>query len=415
MTVSFAVLALAFVGICVMEYQRDATTLNLALESALNRSQATMSAGDTAVFGSQDSDESQLPQIGGRTHVDDWSRIPVAVIRVQAGSSIMITGDSSSATVTESVGADVAEGVGGLPDGRGDFSELGLSYSKRTLPDGDSLIALAETRVLDGWQPLAASLAVVCLGALLAFFLISLLVSSWALRPVREAWDAQRRFVADASHELKTPLTVVLANMSIISRDSQRTVASQSQWVESTEREALRMQGLVNEMIELACVEDRGDPVRESVDVSTLVAACSLQLEPVTYERGCHLECRTEEGLCVLGSRTQLERLVSTLIENACKYVNEGGEVNVALVRQGTRVVLTVENTGVPIAPDDLEHIFERFFRTDKARTSGSGGFGLGLAIARETAESHGGSIAAASDGTSTRFTVKLPLAMTSA
>ena len=173
------------------------------------------------------------------------------------------------------------------------------------------------------------------------------------------------------------------------------------------------MQSLVNEMLELARIET--SPIAQSgssepVDLSDLVDGQTLMFDSVALERDCRFECNIEDGVMVIGDEQQLRKMIGTLVENAFKYVNDTGSIDVNLCKSGKTAVLSVRNTGCPIAPDDLPHIFDRFYRTDKARTSGAGGFGLGLAIAREIAKSHGGDITCTSnadDGTT--FTVTLP------
>jgi len=143
-----------------------------------------------------------------------------------------------------------------------------------------------------------------------------------------------------------------------------------------------------------------------------LVDGATLLFDSMALERNCQFTCDLESDITVNGNTQQLNKLVSTLVENAFKYVDDCGAIEVSLAKTGKNAVLNVHNSGSPIAAEDLPHIFDRFYRTDKARTSGAGGFGLGLAIARETARSHGGDItckSASEEGTT--FTVTLPLA----
>ena len=171
------------------------------------------------------------------------------------------------------------------------------------------------------------------------------------------------------------------------------------------------MQGLVNEMLELAQVESRSSIQHEQLDYSDLVDGLVLQFESVAFERGCTLESDIAENLRVNGDSQRLRKMVSTLIENALKYVDDGGEVTVSLSSAGGVSTLAIRNTGSTIASEDLPHIFDRFYRTDKARTSGTGGYGLGLAIAREIAREHEGDITCTSSpSTGTTFTVTLPI-----
>ena len=248
-----------------------------------------------------------------------------------------------------------------------------------------------------------------------AIFVVSYGLSGWVLRPVRRAWDQQRRFVSDASHELKTPLAVILANTQILERmeglppDAQR-------WVSSTSDEAGHMKVLVDDLLTLARADEQGSErvvARDEVSLSGLVERCALEFDPVAFERGCSIECAVEPGLVTLGDGEQLARLVRTLLDNATKYARQGSEVTAALAREGRRARLSVNNHGDVIPPEDIEHLFDRFYRTDEARErKETGGFGLGLAIARSIAEAHGGTIGVTSSAEAgTTFTVTLPLA----
>ena len=157
---------------------------------------------------------------------------------------------------------------------------------------------------------------------------------------------------------------------------------------------------------------ERVEVEKVDLDLSDLVDGETLLFDSVALERNCAFDCEIEAGLHTLANEKQVKKMVSTLVENAFKYVDDGGSVSVSLRRAGKTAQLAISNTGSVIAPDDLPHIFDRFYRTDKARTSGAGGFGLGLAIAREIAREHGGDITCtSSEPAGTTFTVTLPIA----
>ena len=173
------------------------------------------------------------------------------------------------------------------------------------------------------------------------------------------------------------------------------------------------MQELVNDMLELArpASAAKDSQVPENVDFTDLVENLALQFESVAFEKGVSIECQIEPGVKVQGSRKRLQRLASTLIDNACKYARSDSSVTVKLSKSAKDATLSVHNEGQSIPAEDLPHIFDRFYRTDKARTSDTGGFGLGLAIAREVAREHGGDICAESSqkkGTTFSATIAL-------
>jgi two-component system sensor histidine kinase CiaH len=296
---------------------------------------------------------------------------------------------------------------------KGHLSDLDLYYCVKQMPNGGYLVAFASGNYINKTlSSLIGGLLIACIVALIAFFIMSIFLSRWALRPVEEAWNQQRQFVADASHELKTPLTVILANMSILGAKRDQTIQSQIRWVESTQAEAQQMQVLVNDMLFLAKSDAEGVQTVgfERVDFSDAVENESLQFEAVAFERGVIIDEDIETGIFVEGERARLQRLLGTLLDNACKYVDQNGSISVSLKRIGRDCRLTVTNSGPVVPEEDLEHLFDRFYRSDKARTRGKGGFGLGLSIAQSIVDDHKGTISVTSDAEhGTSFVVKLP------
>ncbi len=298
-------------------------------------------------------------------------------------------------------------------DVRGKVDQLNLYYKIHALSNGYLLIVASGNYIDRAMYSLFTTLGSTTI--LMFFCLLALIVvlSRWVVKPVERAWNQQRQFIADASHELKTPLSVIRANDSLIMADPTATVASQMQWIESTETEATIMQDLVNDMLFLAKSENtQNEVVKSVVDFSTVVQGVELQFESVAFERGVVIESFIADGLQVMGEEKSLNRLVGTLMDNACKYAQDGGKVVVRLSRVSAHCVLAVTNSGEPIPAEDLPHVFDRFYRSDKARTREQGGFGLGLAIAKSIVEEHKGNIeVTSSQGEGTTFAVTLPLA----
>ena len=418
------VLGVVFSVICYNEYQKSMNDVSEALSSSLDRVSDGFVGPGGDQYGNREprrpegamgdlSDQGGMfggPQIGG-DRGGRGSIVPVAVYMVSSDESYTIVSAFTTAQIDSDVLSEASTRISSLDNGFGTFNDLGLHYEKRTTVTA-TYVAFADTSSTSSWESLAVSLLIAAIAILVVFFVISFFLSNWALRPVKEAWESQKQFVADASHELKTPLTVILANNSILLKHSQDSIASQSQWIESTQVEAQNMQGLVNEMLELAQVESRAAIEHSILDFSDLVDGATLLFDSMALERNCQFTCNLESDITVNGNTQQLNKLVSTLVENAFKYADDGGTIEVSLAKAGKNAVLNVRNSGSPIAAEDLPHIFDRFYRTDKARTSGAGGFGLGLAIARETARSHGGDITCKSTSAEgTTFTVTLPLA----
>ena len=254
------VLAVVFTAICVIDYQQSVARVHETLDAALAHAG---DAGGGPSSGTQPGAQvpadaaranGMPPEIGGKRGGSDPA-IPVAVFSVEADGSLAAVQTRTTASIADDVLAQAAAALADQPDGSGSLDGLGLFYEKRTV-GGAAYLAFADMSAASGWQTLAVTLAGVGAAALAAFFVISMFFSRWALAPVDRAWRQQRRFVADASHDLKTPLTVILANTSILLEHPERSIASQSQWIESTQHEAQQMQGLVGDLLLLAQVDE---------------------------------------------------------------------------------------------------------------------------------------------------------------
>ena len=235
-----------------------------------------------------------------------------------------------------------------------------------------------------------------------AFWGISILLARWAVRPVERAWAEQRQFVADASPELKTPLTVILTNAELMQTEPD------PQYARSVLTMATRMRTLVESLLELARVDNGAVRAAfEDTDLSALVEEELLPFEPVYFERGLELDCTVEPGLRVAGSPRHLRQVISILLDNAVNHAPDGSAVRLRLQRQGSTALLTVTNPG-DLSREDCRNIFLRFYRVDAARSGG--GYGLGLPIAQGIVHSHGGKIWAESREGTVTLTVQLPL-----
>ena len=233
--------------------------------------------------------------------------------------------------------------------------------------------------------------------ALLIFYNVSNYLAGIAIRPMEEAMAREAQFVMDLSHDLKTPLTVILANTDILRRDPEQTVSQQMNWVDSTQEAANTMLTMVNEMLTISQVENAQKTLEKTeIDLSSLTEKICLQMDSVVYEKGLSLSENIPVGITVSAREDYLTRILSSLVENAVKYEPPGGCVSVTLREEHEYAVVTVQNPGALIPKEDLPHIFERFYRADKSRT-GHNGFGLGLAIAREMTEALGGTLSAQS------------------
>lgn len=252
------------------------------------------------------------------------------------------------------------------------------------------------------------SYLVIALIAMLALLAVSVVLSRWATRPAEKAWKQQRQFLSDASHELKTPLTVILSNAELL--EDAGLAEKPARWSSNIRTEARQMSTLVEQMLTLARADNGVRPAAmEAVNLSDVATDCALSFEPVAFEAGKPLAERIAAEVWVTGDRDRLRRLVSILLDNAVKYGAAGGEITLTLEKTERQARLTVANPGTPIPPEHLAHLFERFYRADTSRGEQSG-FGLGLSIADTIAREHKGVLRAESDAVSTRFSFTLPL-----
>lgn len=290
---------------------------------------------------------------------------------------------------------------------KGSLSAYSLFYQKRSF-FGNTKIAFADSEYLyTSLRQLIFTSLLIGGCSMVAIFFISLFLSKLAVRPVEKAWKQQQQFVADASHELKTPLTVILANNNILISHVNDTAANQKKWLDSTGEEAEHMRKLIDNMLFLAQGDAGQTPaIQIPVHFSELAWSVLLQFEPIAYEKQIELDSDIQPGLYIKGDTTQLKQLIHIFLDNGCKYAGQHGQVFLRLFSQQNNVLLCVRNTGAVIPKEELPHIFERFYRSDKARVR-EGGFGLGLAIAKSITESHSGTISVESTPeTGTKFTV---------
>lgn len=231
------------------------------------------------------------------------------------------------------------------------------------------------------------------------------------LRPIRRALESQRQFVSDASHELRTPLTVAKANNSALLEDPEATIESRLEQAEAVALELDHLALLVGDLTTLARADEgRTNLLLEPLDFADLVSEVVRDMGALAEIQQVHLACEVQPST-VRGDRARLRQLVVILVDNSLKYAGEGGNVDVRLVNEGSRVELTVSDDGAGISPEDQKRIFERFYRADAERTRSKGGTGLGLAIGKWITEAHGGRISVESQpGVRTTFRVRLPV-----
>ena len=286
------------------------------------------------------------------------------------------------------------------------LEEEGLRFRRVGPPERQKVVFADASGELAAMASLRRSCLLVGSGGFLAFLGLSILLARWAVGPVDQAWRRQQQFVADASHELKTPLTVILANAELLADPG---CTGGERLAGNILTVARQMRSLVERLLELARMDAGKGEAQEPVDLSRLVGDALLPFEPVFFEAGLTLESRVEEGIWVRGSGMQLAQAADILLDNARKYAAPESAVSLRLERTGRWCLLRVATAGEPLTRQERQDVFKRFYRADPARAR-EGGCGLGLSIARSIAAAHRGRIWAESGPAGNVFLIRLPV-----
>lgn len=239
----------------------------------------------------------------------------------------------------------------------------------------DSVIAFKE-RTIDTM----ISLLIAC-GVL---FLIVIALSKSIFKPLRDAFDKQKQFIANASHELKTPLSIISANADVLMAEND------SKWINNIKSQTERMNDLIQDMLSLAKIdEERIKLTREKFNVSDEVNEVALAFDAVAFEKNKNLQLFIQPDIIYFGDKQSLKKILFILLDNAVKHADEKGQIIVELKKENGKIILSVFNTGSNIPAENANKIFERFYRGDESRSRTSGGSGLGLSIAKGIADAN--------------------------
>lgn len=397
------VLIVVFVSLIVSTYENRRAETMQALKIAIERGFDPEQPFDKPVIGGGGPGAGKLDE-------QKFNSTLTFCVKLDADGGVIDT-YAKNATVSEETVAAAVLAASESESNTGVISSLALRWLRVKTPAGTK-IAFADTAYESTMmRKLVISSLIIGALALVAFYFVSLFLSNVAIKPVEKSWEQQKRFVADASHELKTPLTIILANTDILLAHRGDTVSGQLKWVENTREEASRMKRLVDDLLWLAKSDAaRSLDERREFSLSDVVLNTILQFESVAFDADVTFSSDVSEGILLCSSESRVRQLLGILLENACKYAGQGGRASVSLERTAEGAALTVNNTGAPIPADDLPHVFERFYRSDRSRGRQTGGFGLGLAIAKTICDNLGFEIEAQSgEVEGTTFTVRFP------
>jgi len=334
-------------------------------------------------------------------------RLPYFSLRLSSGGEVTVSGngfyDLSDPELVKELVRLSAEDRSGI------LSDYNLRFLRIVTPTSQSLVFIDMSSEINTINHLLQNCLLIGAASFLVFLLLSILLSRWATKPIAVAWEQQRQFVADASHELKTPLTVILSNAQMLSSNGEDPELRE-RLTGSILTVSEQMRELVNRLLNSARV-DAGIAKKDFTvfDFSDTVEMALLPFDSVFFEQEMELSSSVEQDVFVKGSKTHLVQVVDILLDNARKYSSANGKTIVTLQKaSSSSCLLAVANEGTSMTQEQLKQIFKRFYRADPARER-TGSYGLGLSIAESIVKSHRGKIWAESKNGVNTFFVRLP------
>lgn len=336
-------------------------------------------------------------------------RVPYFTVQFGSQGTLSVSTSNFFGQMTEQDLVNLALTAKNREHASGVLKEHDLQYSRQITPFGERIVFIDISRDRAIMTDLLKTSGLIGFVSFAVFFVISVGFAQWAVKPVDEAWRQQKQFVSDASHELKTPLTVILTNAELLTSE-RYDASSKQQFTQSIYAMSLQMRGLVESLLELARLDSGSSKMHVSdLDISRLVEVSTLPFEPLFFEAGFHFETKIQDSLVIKGSEPHLQQVLDILLDNARKYSTPGTTVSLSLQRQGNTCIFSVSGRGMELSSDDLQNIFKRFYRMDQARTMNHS-YGLGLSIAKSIVQEHNGKIWAESENGLNTFFVQLPL-----
>lgn len=338
------------------------------------------------------------------------TKLPFFMLQTGHENELISTGGSFYDLSDDKFLQELIELTSNTDEQTGTIDEYNLRYLRIDTPFGKKLVFADMTSEINTVNSLIKSCLLIGALSFIAFFIISLLLAGWAVKPVDRAWTQQKQFVADASHELKTPLTVIMTNAEML-KSPECTDTAKDKFSSSILAMSQQMRDLVESLLELARIDNGSVKVALTpVNLSSVAYETTLPFEAVFFEKELTLNTVIDDNIKINGIESQIRQLIEIFLDNAQKYSSRNTEVIVSLKLVGKKhCKLSVCNLGEPISKEDLKNIFKRFYRIDKARSMNHS-YGLGLSIAEGIARNHNAKIGAESSNGLNTFYVQFPI-----
>ncbi len=367
---------------------------------------------DEALTRLMEVEDQQMPFSPGRgaPPFDDWSHFSPEVqyslrffsVHYDTGGTVLGINQDYIASISKSDAKDYADAV--LKSGKAHGYESGYRYLVDTAEGETVVLFLNSERELQTIKSLLWITMAIAGFCLVVVFGLVVLFSRRAITPYLKNMEAQKQFITNASHELKTPLTAISTSADVLAMEH-----DDDEWVHNIQVQSGRLSKLITSLVALSRLDEENPfPVRTEFSLSDALWEISEPFLSLAQAKGKAYAQSIADGLTVTGDRTAIQQMVSILLDNALKYSPDGGSISLTARRSGKRAEIAVSNTVDGAQHIDAARLFDRFYRADASHSSAVSGTGIGLSIAKATAEAHGGTISARQEGNTLRFTVRL-------
>lgn len=289
------------------------------------------------------------------------------------------------------------------------YNNYNFAYLYRNGPRAIEMVFQDSTIHLNTIKRLVITSFIVGPISLIFLFIVSIFIANKSIKPVEAAYNSQKRFIADASHELKTPLAIINTNIELTNSNEEDTIKNQKKWINYISFQTERMSNLVNNLLYLAKADNNEVlGVISKFNLSDAIMSQLLSFEAIMYENNLMLDSDIQNDIEFTGDKESINQVIGILMDNAIKHSYEKSSINVELKERKQKILLSVTNKGDTIPKEDIDKIFDRFYRVDKARAREKGGYGLGLSIAKSIVEKYKGKVGVTSENNITTFNIEL-------